>query len=371
MAASERSKDATPTLPEHLKLLNGFPRTARFLAADPSKSLLIVRRFDEAAIRNILQLEGRVAALEVVQKDLDKDDFEMYKLNETIVQVAKSWELFMLLGASEKALSQFPEAAIEAWCDYWIQDSDDSISGFDAESETGDSEHDDDGTPYAIWHLNQKIHAETKNLIETSKEQQNLTPSHFGGMEQPSDSLAALLQKRRDLILSKRFYLGHKMKDILEIRRRWEVQEALGLALKEYQEAVFRYRDMLKLQEPAARSDDVICQWVQGNPETNFKAPRQFLPDSAMDKVYQPRPPAHLGVYNRMRLSLRSMLGAAIQRKQSGDAERTSASRSRYVHDRVGIGYIASSDHVTSAISKFDPLLKLGKVWSPFPTLEA
>ena len=78
-------------LPERLRLLNGFPRTARFLAADPDKSLIIVRRFDEVSVRNLLFLEGRVAALEEVQRQLDKENFEKYKSNIAVTRAAQSW----------------------------------------------------------------------------------------------------------------------------------------------------------------------------------------------------------------------------------------------------------------------------------------
>lgn len=103
-------------LPERLRLLNGFPRTARFLAADPDKSLIIVRRFDEVAIRNLLFLEGRVAALEDAQKQLDKENFGKYKDNTAVTLAAQSWESFALMGSGDPDRSEIPESVLNLWC---------------------------------------------------------------------------------------------------------------------------------------------------------------------------------------------------------------------------------------------------------------
>ena len=78
------------------KLLSGFPQTAHFLAADPDKSAVIFRRFDKVSIRNLLNLEGRVAALEAFQEDLDRKDYNQDE--EDIAEVAQSWEDFALIG---------------------------------------------------------------------------------------------------------------------------------------------------------------------------------------------------------------------------------------------------------------------------------
>ena len=80
------------------KVLKGFPQTAHFLAADPDKSTIILKRFDKASIRNLLYLEGRVAALEAVQEKLDREDKTKYKEYLDIAEAAKSWEEFALLG---------------------------------------------------------------------------------------------------------------------------------------------------------------------------------------------------------------------------------------------------------------------------------
>lgn len=80
------------------KLLSGFPQTAHFLAADPDKSAVIFRRFDKVSIRNLLNLEGRVAALEAFQEDLDREDYNQDE--EDIAEVAQSWEDFALIGTA-------------------------------------------------------------------------------------------------------------------------------------------------------------------------------------------------------------------------------------------------------------------------------
>ena len=82
------------------ELLSGFPQTAHFLAADPDKSTVIFRRFDKVSIRNLLNLEGRVAALEAFQEDLDREDFLYNQDEEDIPEVAQSWEDFALIGTN-------------------------------------------------------------------------------------------------------------------------------------------------------------------------------------------------------------------------------------------------------------------------------
>ena len=80
------------------KVLKGFPQTAHLLAADPDKSTIILKRFDKASIRNLLYVEGRVAAMEADQEQLDREDKTKYKEYLDIAEAAKSWEEFALLG---------------------------------------------------------------------------------------------------------------------------------------------------------------------------------------------------------------------------------------------------------------------------------
>jgi hypothetical protein len=48
LAAESDQQAPDDNEPERLKLLNGFPRTARFFAADPDRSTVVFRRFDKS-----------------------------------------------------------------------------------------------------------------------------------------------------------------------------------------------------------------------------------------------------------------------------------------------------------------------------------
>lgn len=82
-------------------LINGFARATHFLSHDPDRTTVIYRRFDDLSVRNLLFLEGRVAALERLQRELDQDDFFDHKSNTDITTVSASWEEFALLGTAE------------------------------------------------------------------------------------------------------------------------------------------------------------------------------------------------------------------------------------------------------------------------------
>ena len=99
-------------------ILSGFPQTAQFLAADPDKSAVIFRRFDNLSIRNLLNLEGRVAALESLQKKLDREDNDKYWQNDHIAAAAQSWEDFAILGTEmgyRSTKDSIPYGAYEMW----------------------------------------------------------------------------------------------------------------------------------------------------------------------------------------------------------------------------------------------------------------
>jgi hypothetical protein len=88
-------------------LLNGFPRFSRVLAADPSQSMIVFKRFDETCVRNLLLLEARVAALDRLKKFFDEEDrASVIQTIDTgspagvndIQKISQSWEEFALLG---------------------------------------------------------------------------------------------------------------------------------------------------------------------------------------------------------------------------------------------------------------------------------
>ncbi len=95
------------------ELLSGFPQTAHFLAADPDKSAVIFRRFDRVSIRNLLYLEGRIAALETLQDDLDREDKNEHMTDDNVAAAAASWEDFAILGSSGK--ERIPDIASKRW----------------------------------------------------------------------------------------------------------------------------------------------------------------------------------------------------------------------------------------------------------------
>lgn len=102
------------------EILSGFPQTAQFLAADPDKSAVIFRRFDRVSIRNLLNLEGRVAALESIQKNLDREDNDQHWQNDHIAAAAQSWEDFAVLGTEmghrpTADSMKIPYGAYEMW----------------------------------------------------------------------------------------------------------------------------------------------------------------------------------------------------------------------------------------------------------------
>ena len=93
---------------EKTPLLGGFPLTVSFLAAGPDKTAILFRRFDKSSIRNLLYLQGRVAALEKVQQALDEEDSIKFLKDEAILSAATSWEQFALLGSSARDMEDIP-----------------------------------------------------------------------------------------------------------------------------------------------------------------------------------------------------------------------------------------------------------------------
>jgi len=79
--------------------------TTSFLAGDPDMTTVIVRRFHAASVRNLLWLEGRVAALEDHQRTLDDlnighiaTDSDFERISSEVRAVDHSWESFTCAG---------------------------------------------------------------------------------------------------------------------------------------------------------------------------------------------------------------------------------------------------------------------------------
>ena len=104
-----------PKTPKELldDLPDGMPKTATFLSLDPDLSTLIVRRFHQLSTRNLLFLEGRVAALQKLQRNLDQTQKE----NRDVIDADKSWEEFALLGTGRGARGDIdiPSIALAEW----------------------------------------------------------------------------------------------------------------------------------------------------------------------------------------------------------------------------------------------------------------
>jgi hypothetical protein len=83
-------------------LPNGIPRMTAFIASDPDGLTSIYRRFDKLNIRNLLLLEAKLAALETLQDQLDKEDAENLQtdmgFNFAMATTHGSFEYFALLG---------------------------------------------------------------------------------------------------------------------------------------------------------------------------------------------------------------------------------------------------------------------------------
>ncbi|KAH7420204.1 hypothetical protein BKA64DRAFT_738255 [Cadophora sp. MPI-SDFR-AT-0126] len=92
---------------------DGIPKTGAFLSLDPDMSTLIVRRFHQLSTRNLLFLEGRVAALQKLQRNLDQTQKE----ERDVIDADKSWEEFALLGTGRGARGgmRIPAIAFAEW----------------------------------------------------------------------------------------------------------------------------------------------------------------------------------------------------------------------------------------------------------------
>jgi hypothetical protein len=72
-------EDIGPTSPKKKwkpDLLDGFPKSAAFMVLDEERGSTLFRRFDQPAMRNLLYLQSRVAALTDKLQACDKEDWE-------------------------------------------------------------------------------------------------------------------------------------------------------------------------------------------------------------------------------------------------------------------------------------------------------
>jgi hypothetical protein len=96
------SKDCNQTenakkKPRHY--LNGFPKTAEFIARDPDKAASIFKTFHKLSSRNLLYLQSRLAVLQDRQERYDQEDYEKGRTGaKKVAACASSWEDFERFG---------------------------------------------------------------------------------------------------------------------------------------------------------------------------------------------------------------------------------------------------------------------------------
>ena len=104
-------------------LPSGFPRIASFIASDPDHLATVFRRFDSLAVRNLLFLEARIAALEAIQVQLDKEDLKIGSDNFAVSYSTMSFEYMACLAYPEdgsqssvdRSQISIPGYALEEW----------------------------------------------------------------------------------------------------------------------------------------------------------------------------------------------------------------------------------------------------------------
>lgn len=298
--------------PARLRLLHGFPRSARFLAADPDRSWVILRRFEEASIRNLLLLEARVAALEEIQKELDREDYEQHKKNDAVRTSARSWETFALLGANSHEDIGLLYPAMEKWIN--MRETRMRLMLDQPDTQTGNS------GPQSTQRAATELSSLADDLIslEKSRLNQELSPE--------------------SRVREERKHLGFSSESIELVKRRWQVSQALQGALQAYggivteglipannlaEEALIRYGRLSKLDKPASRTESVVVNWLSGILDSQEKPIPEFPSGSAMNKAYGPN-------------------GA--------------------INDRVGLGTIGANDRLSRWLAKRRWLMKYGIV---------
>lgn len=103
---------------------------------------------------------------------------------------------------------------------------------------------------------------------------------------------------------------------------------------------------MLKMEEPAARTDIAVQKWIQGDISTRDgrKLGRQFLKGSAMDEVFDPERVLPRTLWQRI---------FNISPANEFDPKHK---------DRITLGVSASVDPLTKGVMKWRWLMKKGRV---------
>jgi hypothetical protein len=74
--------------------LDGFPSLASFIASDPDHTLLVFKRFDKLAARNLLYLQSELTSLQAQQDLFDAEDQSLENDDRQAKQCAMDWESF-------------------------------------------------------------------------------------------------------------------------------------------------------------------------------------------------------------------------------------------------------------------------------------
>jgi hypothetical protein len=74
--------------------LDRFPSLASFIASDPDHTLLVFKRFDKLAARNLLYLQSELIALQAQQDLFDAEDQSLENDDRQAKQCAMDWESF-------------------------------------------------------------------------------------------------------------------------------------------------------------------------------------------------------------------------------------------------------------------------------------
>ena len=232
-ATPQSPGNSSSTILEASNVLDGFPRVARVLASGPDESLLIVRRFRETSIRNLLLLQARVAALESVQRGFDDDDHAHSSITGARIDASRSWEHFALLGCSAEDSDGICWPAMEAWMSTRSHQRNPQMSSHEAH--------------LADWRAGQGY----------------------------SEKEIQLVQKRWQVAQS----LQLAIKDYGKF-----VHQNMGTeSLTRTAEALIRHRQLLQLEQPVKRTASFLARWL----ETGSASGPQFSDSSAMNTSYK------------------------------------------------------------------------------------